>query len=236
VIAILPPDGGAPTPGANPYYTIGDTANVFYTAANVTSLTMSATPGNIFPVSSWACDVPSSQLAPGSAPEGSCGYAHFFSMQSAGTGAFTLSGYNADLDGGQASPPTTAAPVSTPVTVGVAPMVTGLVDSNNTNQQCNLTTNPGCILTVSQLDTIEVFGAGFNPTGGNTIQLVSQSGQQTLSVGDSYYFWDASRTQINAQIGCFVPPGTWTLQVVSPNSGSVPSAGASITVNVGAGC
>ena len=236
VIAILPPDGGVPTSGANPYYTIGDTANVFYTAANVTSLTMSATPGNIPASSSWACDVANTLLSNGPSLVGSCGYAQFSVMANTGTGAFTLSGSNADADHATSITPTSATPVSTLVTVGPAPIVTGLVDSNNTSQQCNLTTNPGCMLTVSQLDTIEVFGAGFNPTGGNTIQLVNQSGQQTLSVGDSYYFWDASRTQINVQIGCFVPPGAWTLHVSSPNPGSVPSAGASITVNAGAGC
>jgi hypothetical protein len=235
VIAVLPPDGVVPTSGANPYYTVGDTANVYYTAANVTSLSMNATPGNIPAFSSWACDVPGSQFPSGSTLVGSCGYAHFFSMASPGTGSFALSGSNTDADHAAASP-TAATPVSTPVTVGLAPILAGLVDFNNTSQQCNLTTNPGCTLTVTQLDTIELFGAGFNPTGGNTIELVNQSGQRWLSISDGYYFWDASRAQMNAQIGCSVPAGSWTLYVFSPNQGSAPSAGASITVNASAGC
>jgi hypothetical protein len=236
VIAVLPADGGVPTAGANPYYTVNDTANVFYTGANVTSLSMSPPPGIVPAASSWACDVPSTRLASGSALVGSCGYALFTDMSSVGTGLFTLSGSNNDVDGAQVAASTQATPVNTPVTVGLAPIVTGLVDFNNTSQQCNLTTNPSCTLTVSQLDTIEVFGAGFNPTGGNTITLTNQGNQQVLSISDGYYFWDASRTQMNAQIGCFVPAGSWTLSVVSPNTSSLPSAGSAITVNASASC
>jgi len=101
------------------------------------------------------------------------------------------------------------------------------VDANNTNQQCNLSVNPSCVLAATQLDYIEIYGAGFSPTGGNTAYL----GQQPLIVT-----WDAGRSQVNVQIPCSVPAGTWTLTVSSPNSGSIPSNGASVTVSAGAGC
>ncbi len=50
----------------------------------------------------------------------------------------------------------------------------------------------------------------------------------------SLYFWDASRTQINAQIGCLAP-GHWLLSVRSPNSG-VLSNGVPVTINAVGGC
>ena len=43
-------------------------------------------------------------------------------------------------------------------------------------------------------------------------------------------------TQLNAQIGCFVAPGAWNLLVVSPNAGSAPSAGVSITIKHSGSC
>jgi hypothetical protein len=146
----------------------------------------------------------------------------------------TLSGSNADSDHETVSA-FSAPSISTPITIGLAPIITGLVDFN-TSQQCNLTTNPGCNLTTSQLDIIELFGAGFNPTGGNTIQLTNHSSTVSLSVGDGYDFWDFSRTQINVQIGCSVAAGTWTLTVSSPNAGSTTSTGVPITVTANAGC
>jgi hypothetical protein len=140
------------------------------------------------------------------------------------------------VDGVSSSGTTPASPVTKYADVGTAPKVTGAVDFNNSNQGCNLTTNPGCMLTVSQLDTVEFFGAGFSPTGGNKIELLGGSGQQELNSNDNFYFWDASRGQINAQIGCFVSPGVWTLYVQSPNSGSAPSNSVSVTVTASSGC
>lgn len=182
VVAMLPPDGAIPSAGANPYYTIGDTANVYYSAANVTSLSMTTTPGSLLPQSFMSCDQTPALLELGSTVVGSCGFAVFNRMASAGSGFFTLSGSNNDADGAPAGVSTPAPQISTPVTVGLSPIISGLVDFN-TGQQCNLTINPACVLAVSQLDTIEIFGAGFNPIPPVGIRLLWRATTCSLETG-----------------------------------------------------
>jgi len=46
---------------------------------------------------------------------------------------------------------------------------------------------------------------------------------------DGLYYWDDSRTQINAQLGPNVGAGYWTLYVRNPSSGT-PSNGVAIHV------
>jgi FG-GAP-like repeat len=209
------------------YYTVNDIARLTYSAANVTSLSLNEPPTQNPP--SFACD--SSQTLPGNSLTGSCA---FTNVLAANTGTITLTGTNTDVDG-SLSTGSSSTTSTTAVTVGLAPIVVGLVNFT-TGQACNLTTNPGCTISANQTDIIEVFGLGFSPSGGNMVQMTNQSTQAWLSQADGVYFWDYSRTQINAQIGCFVAPGTWNLYVVSPNAGSVPSAGLSITVNPSISC
>jgi hypothetical protein len=216
------------------YYTVNDSATLTYTAANVTSLSLSeplvpGPSGNV----SYACNN-ASALANPSHPNALLGSCAFTNVLAANTGTITLSGTNTDVDGATATGSSSTA-TTTSVTVGAAPIVRGLVNYS-TGQSCDLTTNPGCIISANQTDTIEVFGLGFNPSGGNMVELANQSTHAWLTQADGYYFWDASRTQLNAQIGCFVTPGAWNLLVVSPNAGSAPSAGVSITVNHSGGC
>jgi hypothetical protein len=101
---------------------------------------------------------------------------------------------------------------------------------------CNLTANPGCVITASQMDILEIYGVGFNPTGGNTVKLVSQSTEAWLYETDGYYFWDQSRTQLNAQIACYVTPGSWVLYVFNPNNSGAPSNGVPVSISAGASC
>ena len=231
VIAVLP-DGSVPSPGANPYYTVGDIANIYYTAANATSLSLNGS-------SNWnvyTCDPPNQQInGPQPAPiVGSCGYTPI-SLATTGTFSFTLNGSNTDVDGVSSSGTTPASPVTKYADVGTAPKLTGAVDFNNSNQGCNLTTNPGCMLTVSQLDTVEFFGAGFSPTGGNKIELLGGSGQQELNPMTTFTSGRLARADQRPDwMFCF------TRRVDSvcadPNPGSAPSNSVSVTVTASSGC
>jgi hypothetical protein len=214
------------------YYTVNDAVTLTYTVANVTSLSLNEplvaldSAGNV----SYACDDPRNVLQ-GTSLHGSCASTN---LLAANTGTITLTGTNTNVDGA-ISTGSSSTSTATSVTVGLAPIVRGLVNYT-TGQACDLTTNPGCTISASQTDIIEVFGLGFNPSGGNMVELANPSTQAWLTQADGYYFWDYSRTQLNAQIGCFVAPGAWNLQVVSPNAGSVPSASVSITVSPSSSC
>ena len=85
------------------------------------------------------------------------------------------------------------------------------------------------------LDVLELYGAGFSPTGGNVVGLVSGNQQQQLNQTDGYYYWDGSRGQINVQIGRYIVPGTYSLSVLSPNSGAAASSTVS-TVDANSAC
>jgi hypothetical protein len=124
--------------------------------------------------------------------------------------------------------------VATSVTVGLAPIVYGVVNYT-TGQVCNVTADPGCVITASRMDILEIYGVGFRPTGGNTVKLANGSTEAWLYETDGYYFWDQSRTQLNAQIACYVTPGAWTLYVYSLNSGT-PSNGVLVSVSAGGSC
>jgi hypothetical protein len=113
------------------------------------------------------------------------------------------------------------------VMVGPSPVIGGIQDYNN-DQICSFTQNPSCTITASQGDTIAVYGTGFDPSGGNTIHLTG-AGDAWLHENNSYYYWDGSRTQVNAQLGCYVNPGSWIFSVLNPNSGN-PSPSYSINI------
>jgi hypothetical protein len=134
---------------------------------------------------------------------------------------------------GSQSSTQTSGSASTSVTVGPNPIVGG-IQEYNTGQTCNLTQNPGCLITASQDDTIVIYGEGFSLTGGNTIHLTGP-GDVWLYEADGYYYWDDSRTQINAQIACYVTPGTWSFNVLNPKNGN-PSASYSIQVASSPSC
>jgi hypothetical protein len=206
------------------YYTVSDTGTLTYTDANVTSLALNESPSGPPGSSFQASDCESGE------PLGSLGLLSscaFTTFTAANTGTITLNGTNQDVDGVlQTGSSSTAAVYS--VTVGLSPIVQGSYDYTN-GQSCNYLTNPSCMLSVGQTDILEIFGLGFRLTGGNTVELSNQSTGWWFYETDGQYFWDDSRTQINAQLGSFVAPGVWTLQVRNPSSGT-PSSGVSITV------
>jgi hypothetical protein len=204
-----------------PYYTQGDVGIIAYTAADVSSLSLSEPPssGGIF-----SCET-SDLIQSGDTPlVGSCA-ALYVAMQIT-TQQITLSGSNSDVNNSQ-SPYQTDGSASAAVTVGPNPIIGGIQDYN-TGQTCNFTQNPGCVLTANQDDILVVYGEGFSISGGNTIHFTGP-GDVWLYETDGYYYWDDSRTQINAQVGCYVSPGAWSFSVLNPKSGN-PSATYSINI------
>ena len=217
------------------YYTVNDLAKVFYTAGNLTSLTLSQVQ-LLSPLTSFACDT-GAQLDPARLV-GSCAYALSSPMTTTGTISPKVTGVNSR--NGQSSPDVSD---TTSVEVGLGPKVAELGIAG-TQQTCDLNANPGCVLTVSRGDTLEVKGRGFSDSGGNTIELVSGGTSEWLWEGDGYAFSDHGpdhpRTRtfpqwISAQMKCEVPAGSWTLYVKSPNSGTR-SNGANIVVQANPSC
>jgi hypothetical protein len=213
------------------YYTLNDTGKITYTAANVTSLSLSEPKFPPDRPASYSCD-PGNTYAP-LHPDLRVGSCAFTNIKAAYTGTITLTGENTNVEGIPGAGVSTR--VATSVTVGLAPIVYGVVNYT-TGQVCNLTANPGCVITASQMDILEIYGVGFNPTGGNTVKLVSQSTEAWLYETDGYYFWDQSRTQLNAQIACYVTPGSWVLYVFNPNNSGAPSNGVPVSISAGASC
>lgn len=82
---------------------------------------------------------------------------------------------------------------------------------------------------ISASGIIVVWGQGFTPSGGNSLQF-QRSGFQDVVLNESSggYFWDYSSGQINAALGGLLASGTWTLTVHSACSGS-PSNTLSVT-------
>lgn len=222
--AVLPP---APVLGIYtdaPYYTQGDTGIVAYTAADVTSLSLNEPPDSGVYSCETSDEIESASNPPSATPlVGSCS-ALYVTMDNL-TSQITISGSNTDVDNSPFGYQTNGS-ASTTVTVGPTPIVGG-VQNNNTQQTCDYTQNPNCTITASQEDTIVVYGQGFTPTGGNTMNIADWWLYET----DGYYYWDSSRTQINAQIGCYIPPGSYTFNVHNPNSANgEPSASYSIDI------
>jgi hypothetical protein len=220
------------------YYTQGDTGIIAYTAADVTSLSLNETPSTTIP-GVYSCGT-SEPICSGAPPAGSCPAALYVGSCSAlyvtmtnTTSQITLEGQNADVADTQSSagPPLYA---SANAAVGPGPIVGGIQDYTN-GQSCNLSENPSCTITASQDDTLEIYGEGFDPSGGDTVEFNGSGGTQKLFMSDGYFFWDPSRTQINAQIGCFISPGSWTFAVYNPNSGT-PSAGYPINIVSSSSC
>lgn len=211
------------------YYTVNDTGKITYTAANVTSLSLNEPKPALEQFASYSCDPGKSTGLNELQRVGSCA---FTNIQAVNTGTITLTGENTSVDGYPGSGLSMKAVTS--VTVGSGPKISG-VTNPETNQQCNVEVNPGCVITARQREVISIWGAGFDPTGGNTVELASSSPSLWLYEANGYYFWDRARGQINAEIGCYVAPGIYTLKVWSPNSGT-PSNGATISVTAGGDC
>jgi hypothetical protein len=112
--------------------------------------------------------------------------------------------------------------------VGAGPTIDHVVN-DTTNQICYYSQNPTCAISATQLDTISIFGAGFDSAGGNTVQFTAGGNTYWLYSGDNYYYWDASPQQINAQIGCYITQGVWTFDVWNPHQQS-PSSSHSVSV------
>lgn len=146
------------------------------------------------------------------------------------TSQITLFGVNTDVEGSPSGNQTQGS-ASINVTVGPNPIITKVRDAD-TGQSCDFDVDPSCILTANQYDTIEIDGRGFSLSGGNTVYL---PGAGWLFEGDKYSFSDASRTQINAQIACYIPPGNWTFNVWNPHNGN-PSASYSINIVASSSC
>lgn len=219
------------------YYTVGDPATITYGAANVTSLSLSepvtggATGGILSCGSTF-------QVSAGTSLVGSCASAANVTMpRQTGQLTITLTGANTDVAGALDNPPTNGS-ASITVTVGPGPILTGIVEGNN-GQSCNFTQNPGCTITASQGDMIEIYGEGFNPLGGNAVNLIppggSSPGPLWLYITDGYYYWEGARTQINAQIACYVTPGVWQFDVWNPHQ-EAPSSTYSINIVSSSSC
>jgi hypothetical protein len=193
------------------YYTVNDTGTLTYTDANVTSLALNESPaGSNF--QAYNCDTNQALTSLGLLS--SCAFTTF---TAANTGTITLTGTNQDVDGGWQQSPTSSAQ-ALGVTVGPAPIIGGIIDYSN-GQLCNYVTNPSCVLSVGGTDILEIFGLGFSPSGGNTVEVVLGFSQVWLYAGDGYLYWDSSRTQINAQLRPLYS-GTWTLYAWNPHSGT----------------
>lgn len=96
------------------------------------------------------------------------------------------------------------------------PVITSVTDSNYSS-------------TLYPWSTIIVWGSGFTPSGGNTVQLMrSGYADVWLYEGDGHYYWDYSSGQINSSLDYRAASGWWT--VVVRNASSWPSAGYSIYI------
>jgi ribonuclease Z len=64
--------------------------------------------------------------------------------------------------------------------------------------------------------TLIVWGTGFTPSGGNSIQFVRPGFDSvSLDEADGLLFWDQSPGQINADLGGRVAPGQWQVTVTN---------------------
>ena len=110
------------------------------------------------------------------------------------------------------------------------PYVSSIADKT-TDQSCNIAQNSSCTLNVSQNDILQITGIGFSPAGGNIIQLTGPGGDWYLYEQDGVLFSDSSRTQITSQVACYLPPGPWTLNVMTPPAASTNPAAKNTTPN-----
>jgi|GEM_PF-1089934 len=195
------------------YYTIGDIAQISYTAADAARLEFNQ------PVdSSYSCDaVNHHALLADAALVGSCAYTNALITDT--TDTLTLTGTN----------PGASMATSQRVTVGLGPIVTETANYS-TGQICDFDANPGCVLHASPSDTIGVTGAGFSPVGGNLIELRNAKGSAWLYGGDGLYFWNSSRSVMSGELFCDLDPGSWSLRVWNPHS-NVPSLSVSLQID-----
>ncbi len=222
-VLALYPDAG--------YYTTGNPATITYGAADVTSLSLtSPSTGGIYSCGS------ADEISTGTTLLGSCAATAITVAGSPQQQTVTLNGSNTDVAGNtnnQAVPNS----ASTVLNVQPSPQFTGATNYNNTAQQCNFVQSPSCVITACQGDYVEIFGQGFDPLGGNTVNLVAGGNSLWLYTGDGWGFWDGSRTQINAQvpISSAFAPGTWQFDVWTPGQQS-PSSAYSINIVSNSNC
>ncbi len=211
------------------YYASGDPGTFWYTAADTTSLSMDGAQNQSDPYA-YSCDpyVSPAYTNLGAPLVGSCAFSSF---QTTST-TLTVTGTNSD---GGNSPPVQASIVVGP------PIVTGIYDDTS-GQGCAVT-NSTCNINISQTDLLWVFGEGFNPLGGNNIELVNQANPNDVSWffageqhnGTNVLFVEGSPSQrlpgqINVRLDCTISPvGAWGLVVRDNPSGS-PSA--AVTLNI----
>ena len=134
---------------------------------------------------------------------------------SPGTVTYTLTATN----GGQVSTASATVVITDPT---AGPAVAAVTDSNY-----SLTLNSGSV--------IVVWGAGFTPTGGNTVQLQRPGFPDVwLYETDGHYYWDQATGQINSALDNRAAPGQWTVTV--RDASAAPSAPFTITLNPDPNC
>jgi hypothetical protein len=186
----LPP---APVLAVNPdasYYTTGNPATITYGAADVTLLTLSQPPtGGIYSCNSANRHIPLDD------PAGLVRVNHDYGGQRSQQETVTLNGSNTDVAGNTSHQPISNS-AYTVLNVQPSPLFGGAVNVNYPAQLCNFAQSPSCVITACQGDYLELFGQGFDPRGGNTVNFVAGANSLWLSIGDNWGYWDGSRIQI----------------------------------------
>jgi len=129
----------------------------------------------------------------------------------AGSMTYALTGTDSSSGG------SLSASASVTVTVFQNPVVNAVTDSNYQG-------------TLYASSTIIVWGSGFSPAGGNTVQLQRAGYPDVwLYEGDGHYYWDNSAGQINASLDGRAAPGVWNVTV--RDASSAPSYPFQITIH-----
>lgn len=185
------------------YYTEAQPLRVYWNVADTSNLAITGTYGN-----SYSCLASQSAPLSTSSLVGSCGYTDLAPGYSAGSRTVQLTAYNAS-GSSQSSAAT--------VTIGIAP-------------QLNAITNTSYLGSIHANDVAIFWGNGLSISGGNTVQFVRAGYPDVwLYDGDGYFYYNTSHFQINSDLGGRVAPGTWTVYLRSPYSGT-PSAAYTLTV------
>lgn len=184
------------------YYTVGQPLRVTWTAADAASLSISQGGDNTYARDTGA------YLTEGISAV-SCAYTNTAAFYSTGFQMVTITG--ASIRG-------TEQIASAAVTIEAAPIVTAVMNQNNSYK-------------IGANDTIILWGNGFSLSGGNTVQLSRDGyGDVWLYDGHGDYFWDQSNVQIAASLNGRAAPGVWNLYVRNGYSGTSSKA-YQITIN-----
>ena len=183
------------------YYTVSQPVRVTWTAGDVTALNVNGGQG-----ASRACTNEGGdfKLLSGTSFLGSCAFGDAPAFSNTGTYPVTLN----------ATPSKTA---TVNVQVGLAPVVTGVLDQGYTTS-------------IQPYDTVIVFGKGFSLTSTSTLRFI-RSGYSDVWCynGDGHYFWNQSHNQINASLDGRLALGTWQLEIRNGYTGT-PSAAVSVVI------